>query len=549
MRSVLKNKTAKVGIVLLALFTMSAAFTDTNKYFEIAKNIEIFTNLYKEINTYYVDDIEPAKLMRTGIDAMLESLDPYTNYISESEIEGFKLMTTGKYGGIGALIRKTEDYVIITEPYEGFPAHKAGMRAGDKLITIDGKSAKGKNTSQVSDILKGSPSTVVEVQIERPGTKDLITMNLKREEIRVPNVPYSGLIGDKIGYIKLTTFTQKAGKNVGAALQKLKSEHQIEGVVLDLRGNGGGLLMEAINVSNIFVNRGEEVVSTKGKIRDWDKGYKTLNKPIDTKIPLVVLIDRGSASASEIVSGVIQDFDRGILIGQKTFGKGLVQNTRDVGYNSKVKLTTAKYYIPSGRCIQAVKYNNGSPVDIPDSLRASFKTRNGRKVLDGGGIYPDIEVDAPKFGDITRHVVVKNYVFDFATQHIMNNPDAPKDEIFQINDSDYAKFMTFIKDKDMNYKTQSERNLERLEKSAKDEKYLAAIQNEIDGVQAKIQTEKINDAQKHEAEIRFMLNREIASRYHLQKGKIKTNLNGDPQIAEALSILTDSNKYDKLLSK
>lgn len=547
------QRSYKVVLVLvIAMLGMSTITTDDNNYFEISKNIEIFTNLYKEINTFYVDDIDPAKLMRTGIDAMLESLDPYTNYISEAEMEGFRISTTGKYGGIGALISKRGDYVMITEPYQGFAAYNAGLRAGDLILAINDKSAKGKTTDAISEILKGSPGTAVELTIRRPkangSTKDL-DLKIKRERIIVPNVPYSGVVDGDIGYIVLTTFTEKAGFNVEKALKDLQAKHELKGVILDLRGNGGGLLSEAINVSNVFIPRGKSAVTTRGKIKDWDRDFKTRNKPVDLDIPLAVLIDGSSASASEIVSGVIQDFDRGVLVGQKSYGKGLVQNTRDVGYNSRVKLTTAKYYIPSGRCIQAVSYKNGEPVVIPDSLRTHFETLNGRKVYDGGGIIPDVKVEYEKFSNIAISLIRKNLIFEYASKYAFEHESIAEAKLFKFTDTDFANFEQFLQDKDYSYETSSEKILKDLEEKAKKEKYYDAVSGELDLVKKRIQADKKNDIRKFKGQIVDMLEREIIARYHFQKGKFEVGLKNDAEIKDAVKALKDATAYNKLLGK
>jgi len=534
-----------IGIAFLGMATISS---DHGKYFEISKNIEIFTNLYKEINTYYVDDLDPAKLMRTGVDAMLESLDPYTNYISESEIEGFRYITDGKYNGIGAMIKQTGDYVTITEPYADCPAQKAGLKAGDKIIAIDGKSAKGKSTDDVSSFLKGFPGTEVILTIRRPGTAKDLKLTMVRDEVVVPNVPYSEMVNDDIGYIALTTFTRNAGRNVAEGLKKLKEKNpNLKGVIFDLRGNGGGLLTEAVNVSNVFIPKGELVVTTKGKVVDWDRSFKTLNKPVDEELPLVVLIDKGSASASEIVSGVLQDFDRGVLIGQRSYGKGLVQNTRDVGYNSKVKLTTAKYYIPSGRCIQGVSYDDGIPVDIPDSLRTIFKTRSGRTVLDGGGVKPDISLKKGSDSDIIRSLFKQNMFFDYVTEYCMNRESIPAVKDF--NFAEFDGFLQFLQKKNYTYETEGEKILRRLKKDAEKEEYLGKVNAELTQMENKIQQEKKNDLMKYKDEIINILEKQIASRYYYQKGKIEVSLKNDKEISEAVKVLNDSNLYKKLLTK
>ncbi len=544
----MKRSLKIVAIVMIGFLGVATISSDHNKYFEISKNIEIYTNLYKEINTYYVDDLDPAKLMRTGVDAMLESLDPYTNYISESEIEGFRYITDGKYNGIGAMIRKIDDYVTITEPYDNCPAQKAGLKAGDVVIEVDGKSTKGKSTDDVSAILKGFPGTEVILTIKRPGESKELKITLVRDEVVVPNVPYSGMVNEDIGYVSLSTFTRNAGKNVGDALKKLKEENpNLKGVIFDLRGNGGGLLTEAVNVSNVFIPKGEMVVTTKGKVADWDRSFKTLNRPVDEETPLILLIDKGSASASEIVSGVIQDLDRGVLIGQRSYGKGLVQNTRDVGYNSKVKMTTAKYYIPSGRCIQGVSYKNGEPIDIPDSLRTNFKTKNGRLVQDGGGVKPDVFIDHPSNFNIIVDLWRKNMVFNYVTQYCLENKNVP--EIADLEFTNFDKFIQFLSDEGFEYETGSEKLLAELKAQAEKEKMISSFQGEIKIIENKIEAEKKNELLKHKEAITDIIEKEIASRYYYQKGKIQVGLKNDKEIKEAIAILNDSDRYKSILTQ
>ncbi|MBR9999113.1 MAG: S41 family peptidase, partial [Cyclobacteriaceae bacterium] len=414
-----KKWTVPSGIMIMVIVLFSYT-NPSERYFEIAKNLDIFATLFKEVNSYYVDEVNPNKLMRTGIEAMLESLDPYTNYIPEDDIEDYRTMTTNQYGGIGALIGRNNDKNLIIMPYEGFPAHKKGLKIGDELIEIDGVNVIEKTTGDISKLLKGQANTDVELTIIRYGVEKPMKFSLKREKITIDNVPYSGLVAEDIGYIKLTDFTTSAGKEVSRAVEKLK-ESGAKKLILDLRDNPGGLLNEAVNVTNVFITRGQEVVSTKGKMTDWNKTYRALNNPIDTEIPLVVLTNSRSASASEIVSGTIQDYDRGVLVGTKTFGKGLVQATRPLSYNSQLKVTTAKYYIPSGRCIQAINYGerneDGSVKRIPDSLKVEFETKNGRVVYDGGGIDPDIVVEDRNLAPITLILMSKGLLFDYATQY------------------------------------------------------------------------------------------------------------------------------------
>ncbi|TAE90170.1 MAG: S41 family peptidase, partial [Bacteroidetes bacterium] len=407
--------TLLIALGLFGLFSFNNASTN---YFEISKNLDIFATLFREVNTYYVDDVDAGKLMKKAIDEMLESLDPYTNYISEAEAEDFRFQMTGQYGGIGSLVGTKGDYIVITDPYEGYPAQKSDLRAGDVLLEIEGKSTKGKSTSDISKLLKGQPGTQVKLLIKREGEGELLKV-VTREEIQLKNVPYYGMVSDNTGYIRLASFTQNAGKEVHDAMVELKKNAALKHVILDVRGNPGGLLHESINIVNVFIPTGQEVVSTKGKVQEWDKSYKSLNQPVDVEIPLVVLTNRGSASASEIVSGSIQDLDRGVVIGQKTFGKGLVQSTRPLTYNSQLKVTTAKYYTPSGRCIQALDYSHrnpdGSVGNVPDSLKKVFKTKGGRKVLDGGGVDPDIATKQNNYSKITESLLTNYLIFDYAT--------------------------------------------------------------------------------------------------------------------------------------
>ncbi len=541
------KRIASVSAFALIGFVGISFVTDKHgKYFEIAKNIEIFTNLYKEINTYYVDDVEPAKLMRTGVDAMLESLDPYTNYISESEIEGFKYMIDGKYGGIGADTKEIDGKITITFSHEGLPADEAGLKVGDQILSIDGKSTEGKSSDDISDILKGSPGSVVEIVVNRPGSSKEIKKSLTREEVKVPNVPFFGMVSNDVGYITLTTFTQDAGKNVSNALKDLKKENPaIKGVILDLRGNGGGLLREAINVCNVFIPKGEEIVVTRSRVKDWDRSFRTLNAPVDEEIKLVVLIDDNSASASEIVSGVMQDLDRGVLLGQRSYGKGLVQNTRDVGYNSKVKLTTAKYYIPSGRCIQAVSYKDGEPVDIDDSKRTAFKTRNGRKVLDGGGVKPDVILKDGKLSNVLRGLNKEHLVFKYATNYYLKNSEVAQPDNYQFDD--FTGFMNYVAEESFSFDTETEDMLNDLKSKAKEDGYYDVVQGDIKSIKDKILMSKKNDLKKYQKEITENIEKEIIGRYYYQKGQIEISLRNDSEIKEAIKLINDGSRYNGIL--
>lgn len=540
-----------VGVMLVAGFS----FSNETQYFEIAKNIDIFTTLYKELNTYYVDDVDPNDLMQKGIKSMLKTLDPYTNFISEAEIENYRFQTTGKYGGIGALIQKQEEFVVISELYEGFGADKAGLIAGDRLIEIDGKEVKGKKSGEVSKLLKGEPGTSIKVIVDRPtisGDYQRKSLEIEREEVKVKNVPFYGMV-DEFAYIKLQNFTQKAGKEVEDALTALKEENpEMKGVIFDLRGNPGGLLNEAVNVSNVFIDRGKNICSTKGKIEEWDKTFKTLNDPIDTDIPVAVLTSRGSASASEIVSGSLQDLDRGVVIGQKTFGKGLVQTTRPLSYNTRLKLTTAKYYIPSGRCIQAINYAEkdkaGAVTKIADSLKVAFKTENGRTVFDGGGIDPDIEVERDLLSDISIALLRENLIFHYATKYCLKNNKPAVAKGFAINDSDFNDFVSFIGDKEYSYKTESEELVEELKETAEEEGYIAAIEDEIQKLEDDLKRDKKQDLQKQKKEIVMLLENEIATRFFYRDGAIQAGFKYDKEVKKAKEILSDLSAYKKILA-
>ncbi|MBI5916893.1 MAG: S41 family peptidase [Bacteroidetes bacterium] len=542
----IKSRTLKFLAIGTLLFAgvATTVITESGNYFEIAKNIEIFTNLYKEVNTYYVDEVDPSKLMRTGIDAMMESLDPYTDYISETQIEGYRYITEGRYNGIGADIRIIDDLPTVVAPYLDAPAQKAGMKAGDQILEIDGKDTKGKTTDEVSAFLKGYPGTEVVLTIRRPGESKNLKINLVRDEVEVPNVPYSGMVSTDVGYIALTTFTREAGRNVGKALEDLKTEQpNLKGVILDLRGNGGGLLAEAVNVSNVFVSKNEMVVSTKGKVKDWDRSFRTLNPPVDEQVPLIVLINKNSASASEIVSGVIQDLDRGVLLGQRSYGKGLVQNTRDIGYNAKVKMTTAKYYIPSGRCIQSVEYHDGEPADIPDSKRTQFKTRNGRVVLDGGGVKPDLMVDYDAGSDILRTLEETNLVFKYVTQWMVQHPEVQAGEDFHF--AQWDDFVQFLAKQNFDFDTETEKLLKELKEKSKEDGYIAL--SDIQAFEAKIISAKKADVDKHRELITDMIEKEIVSRFLYEKGRIKIGLRNDPEIKEAVKLFGEKEKYDAFL--
>ena len=543
-------KKIKTFVIVIILLVGSVSFTDN--YFEIAKNLDIFTTVYRELNNFYVDETDPGKLMKTAIDKMLKSLDPYTNYIPESEIEDFKFMTTGQYGGIGAVITKRDDFVYINEPYKGSPAQKAGLMAGDKILRIDGVDAKGKTTEEVSKVLKGQPNTDVKLLIERPYVAESFEVSFKRKKISVKSVPYYSYLSDNIGYIKLRSFTRDCSKDVRNALVDLKEKGDLKGLILDLRNNPGGLLNESVEIVNLFVEKGEEVVSTRGKIESWSKIYKASKAPLDLEIPIAVLINQSSASASEIVAGSIQDLDRGIVIGKRSYGKGLVQQTKKLSYNSQLKLTVAKYYIPSGRCIQALDYSNrnedGSVGKITDSLMTAFKTKNGRTVFDGGGIQPDIETKEEEVSNLIISLVRERLFFDYATLYRYQNSNLRNDSNFRFSDDDFVFFEEFLSDKSYDYKTETEKAFEALKKKSEKESYFNLIEQEYTLLYNEFELNKKNDLVRNKDVIQEILSQEISGRYFYQEGEIRAALTFDNDVKKAIDYLSDSDLYDEILT-
>ncbi len=541
----MKNKWSIGAAVIVAGLGFAAMHAPvSDKFFEISRNIEIFANVYRELNLNYVDEVDPGKLMRTGIDAMMGSLDPFTNYVSEAEIESYRLTTEGRYNGIGASSEKIGDYVTITELYEGFAADKAGLKAGDQIIAVDGKDAKGKDPEALNEILRGFPGTSLTLTLRRPGRSDDFKVSLVRAEVDIPNVPYKGLVGDHIGYVNLSTFTQDAGRNVAEAVKALKAEDpELKGIILDLRGNGGGLLHEAVNVCNTFIGKDMLVATNRGKIKEQDRAFSTFMPATDPDIPLAILIDKKSASASEIVSGAMQDYDRGVLLGHRSYGKGLVQNFMEVGYNSRVKVTTAKYYIPSGRCIQSVEYKNGEPVDIPDSRRAKFNTRNGRTVLDGGGVTPDIMLQQPADEPLVKALSNQHLIFDFVTEYCLANPTI--DSVEQFRFADFDAFLKFVELRGFAYETESEKLLREFRNKAGEDGY--TLDTELGAMEQKILQAKKTALVSYKSVILDLIEREIAGRYYYKTGKIKMTLRNDMEVTEAKKILLDQDQYKRLL--
>ncbi|HHB78909.1 MAG TPA: S41 family peptidase [Saprospiraceae bacterium] len=529
------------GFLLLSSFS-----SDKGRYYEIAKNLEIFTNLYKEVNTYYVDDLDPSELMRKGVDAMLASLDPYTNYISETDIEGYRYYTEGKFHGIGADVKDAGERLLVVSVIKDGPADKAGIVPGDVIVKIDGKPTQGKKADDLLSVFQGVPGTTFNLTV-RKTDKSEKSLSITREDVDVKNVPYSGMLPNDIGYISLTVFSRNAASNIKKALNDLKSGHpDLKGLVLDLRGNGGGLLSEAVDIVNIFEPADQLVVTTKGKVIEWDRTYTTRGNPVDLEIPLAILTNKNSASASEIVSGSIQDLDRGVIIGQRTYGKGLVQNTKDLGYNSKVKLTTAKYYIPSKRCIQSVEYDdNGEPVHIPDDQRAVFYTKNGRPVLDGGGIAPDIKLEEKTNTPLLKALKKQFMIFDFVTELVQKGEKIDSLELYHF--SRFNEFTDFLKRKNFSYETDSEKLLKQLSEKGRNDGLEGSFSSHIQAMEQSIQQKKDQEIAQNKAVIISEIEKEVASRIQNVKGKVKMSLRNDDEVKKAIEILNDQTQYQKIL--
>ncbi|MDC0105820.1 S41 family peptidase [Bacteroidia bacterium] len=517
-------------------------------YFEISKNLDIFAEVYKEVNTTYVDEVQPGELIRAAIDGMLKSLDPYTNFYSEAQAEDYRYQTTGTYAGIGSTIRTIGDYVYIDSPVDDFPAYKAGLLPGDKILAVDGVDMKGKTASDVTDYLKGKAGTTFSIKIARLGEGDL-TKSITRETIKIKNVPYYGIIEDNIGYMQLTRFTPDAGKEVRDAVIAMKAEGATS-LVLDLRNNGGGLLHEAINIVNVFVPRGETIVITKGKFQEDNRTYKTLNSPVDTGIPLIVLINDGSASASEIVSGSLQDLDRAVLIGQNSFGKGLVQTTKRLTYNTSMKITTAKYYIPSGRLIQRLDYGNkvnGKALAVADSIKKEFKTKNGRNVIDGEGILPDLNIEEYKYSKLAISLIRNDLIFQFANEYRSKNPQISGPKIYDVSNETFEDFKSFLQDKEYEYTTNTEKDLDKLIDQAKDDKYYELLKGELTSLKAALESTKKADLDNNKQELKELLEYEIVRRYYFEKGKVEVGFDDDLEWAKTKSVFSNTTEYKGLL--
>ena len=543
--------------LILILFGFSLlSFDGGGNYFEISKNIDMFTTMYKELNSYYVDDIEPNAFMQRGMDAMLEGLDPYTVFISEADIEDYRFQTTGRYGGIGCYVRQYNNHIVVSEVIQGYGAEEAGIKGGDRILVVDGIDVQGLATDEVGDIMRGEPNTKVTMRIARlqaNGEYAEMEVYPSRQEIQVLNVPFYGMINENVGYIKLSNFMENAAAEVESAFLELRDGNaHMESVILDLRGNPGGLLREAVKICNLFIEKDELVVETKGRLSEWDAEFKTRDNPIDLEIKVAVLINHSSASASEIVSGTLQDLDRGVVIGERSYGKGLVQTTRPLSYNAQLKLTTAKYYIPSGRCIQALNYaerrEDGSVGRIPDSLIQEFTTRNGRRVYDGGGIMPDLEVEMPAPSDIALTLLSEHLIFDYATIFQSHNTSLPQSPgKYYVSDSLFSAFADWLRRQNFNYTTQSEDALESLREKSKEDGYYEAIKETLEALDIELSRDKGSDIDKHEDELRQLLNEEIVRRYSFEQGSIKSSFQYDQQIQRACYVLNDDATYNAYL--
>ncbi len=545
------NNRLKKTIVIGSLGTLAiSSFGFIESYFEISKNLDIFSSVYREINVNYVEETNPGSLVKTGIDAMLRSLDPYTNYIPESQIEDYRIMTTQEYGGIGALIGTQDGKIIITEPYKDSPADKAGLKAGDVIEAVNGITTEGKNTEQLSEMLKGQAGTNIKVRIGRPLINEEFEVTVTREKIKISDVPYYGMVDDKTGYISLRSFTETASRSVKEAYQKLQ-EQGMENVILDLRGNGGGLLDESVNIVNFFVPKGSPVVETKGKVKEHYSSYKALKEPLDTQIPMVVLIDENSASASEIVSGTLQDYDRAVLIGQNSFGKGLVQITKNISYNSIIKLTIAKYYTPSGRCIQRLDYGHrdedGRALDVPDSLIKEFTTTNGRIVKDGAGIMPDIFNEPQEYSDLLITLLTDNIPFDYATEYFYKHDSIAPASQFALSDKEYNAFIDYVLTHNLEYKTSSTEMMKKLEEVIKGDEFWEEVDGEYAALKTKLERNVKNDMVKFKPEIKLFLETEIIGRYYYSQGQTEAYLTHDQDVKKALEVLNNKSMYTSVL--
>ncbi|TAF43981.1 MAG: S41 family peptidase [Sphingobacteriales bacterium] len=538
-------------IIFLSFFTLISFvfFSFRDDLFQISKNLDIFASIYKELNMSYVDDVNSSTIIKTSIDAMLQNLDPYTEYVPESDVEDYKMKyVSTQYGGIGAGVFYRNNKVYISDVFEGFPAQKANIKPGDELVSIDGVALQGKKSEQVSLLLKGPRETAVKIMISREGK--IIEKNIFRAEINQPNVSYFGMLENNVGYIKLDKFLENSAQEVKNALIEIKKNNP-KGLILDLRYNGGGILQEAVKIVNFFIAKDVEIVVQKGRNTEKNIHYKTYTQALDAQIPLIILVNNRSASASEIVAGSLQDLDRAVIIGQQSFGKGLVQQTFNLPYNSLVKITVAKYYTPSGRCIQALDYahrsKEGAVNKFSDSLKTEFKTKNGRSVYDGSGIYPDIYIPRYTYHQITQSLLSKYLLFDYASNYVQKKPQIVAAKNFYLNDAEYANFVTFINNKDYSYTTETETMLQSMVKQAEKEKIYTELKTELDALKTKVYSAKKDDLNQYKPEIKRILESEIVQRYYYDKGKYEHAFQYDTELKEALKLVTNKISYDAIL--
>ncbi len=535
------------------VFPLALCAQEKQNNFEISKSIDIYNNVFRYLNQNYVDEINPAELNEIAINAMLKELDPYTVFIPESEIEDVRLLTMGEYGGIGSIITYYDNNVHISEPYENFPAHKAGLIPGDAIMEINGVNTENKTVVEVSELLKGQPGSTLTLKIKREGEKNIITKTLTREKIKIDNIPYYTVLEGGVAYIILNQFTKDAARELKEAFLEMKSQNELKGLVIDLRGNGGGLLNEAVDIVNLFVPKNKLVVYTQGKTPEQNRNYYTKMDPEDTEIPLAILVNETSASASEIVSGSIQDFDRGVIVGQRTFGKGLVQNILPMNYNTQMKVTVSKYYIPSKRCIQEIDYSKKSKNDTltkNDTLGPQFKTANGRIVYEGHGIQPDVKIEPEMVSTITVHLYAQNMIFKYANKFYREHKSIPSPEEFEITDEIYDDFVKYVESQEFSYTSESEKDFEVLVKTAKLEGYYDNIKPQLDILENELKNHKDNDLINNRKEISEILKLEIVGRYYFQKGKIVSTLKDDVELNRAVEILLNTNgqnEYETLL--
>ena len=546
------NKRNIILSIVILCFSLIANADDKHRL-HMARQLSIYNSIIKELNLFYVDSIMPEKMINKSIDAMLRNLDPYTIYYPEDKSEELKMMTTGKYAGIGSVIRFHTDKktTVIADPYENMPAYKAGLRAGDLIWSINGTSIKGMSTDSVSDMLRGEPGTSLTLEIERPGKRNRMNVTLERASIALPAIPYYGIQSGEVGYILLESFTDNCAKKMRNAIIELKKAGA-KSFIIDLRGNGGGLLNEAVDIVNLFVPKGKVIVTTKGKIKQSNETYKTKNEPIDTESPIVILVDGQTASASEIVAGSLQDLDRGVIIGTRTFGKGLVQSTRQVNYGGYLKLTTAKYYIPSGRCVQALDYSHmiddGRTSRLPDSLTNVFYTEAGREVRDGGGIRPDVEPKSDELSTLLFYLIQDMAVFDFATDFKLKNETIASADSFTVSDEVYAEFTAFLKKRGFTYDLQSAKILKDLKKMIEFEGFTSITKEEIENLEKKLHANLDHSLEHFKKDVKDIIADEVIKRYYGNKGEIIYNLREDRDLKEAFAILKDNEQYRKTLS-